>query len=261
MQLLDKIAVVTGAGRGIGRHLAVAFAEEGADLILTARTAKQLEGVADEVRSKGRHALVVPCDVSSPEDVRRLGSSIEAEFKRVDILVNNAGITRRAAILDSDDDVWLQVIKVNLFGAYLCIKAILPLMQKTGSGCIINMASTAAKDPKPYNSSYSASKHGLLGLNKTLAVEIAMSGYPNIRVNAICPFYVRTEIYNYYLERESERTGLSREEIAEKTKSLSLQHRILEPEEVNALAIFLASDAAKGINGQAINICGGKLFH
>jgi NAD(P)-dependent dehydrogenase (short-subunit alcohol dehydrogenase family) len=190
-----------------------------------------------------------------------MSAAVEAKFGHVDVLVNNAGISKRDSILDSDDEEWLHVIKVNLFGAYLCIKAILPLIQTKGAGSIINIASTAAKDPKPFNTSYSASKHGLLGLNKTVAAEVAMSGYPQIRVNAICPFYVRTEIYDYYLDREAKRTGLSREEVAEKTKSLSLQHRILEPEEINALAVFLASDAAQGINGQAINICGGKLFH
>ena len=261
MQLLDKVAVITGAGRGLGRHLAIAFAKAGADLILTARTAEQLEKVAAEVRREGRRALVVPCDVSSPADVGKLGMSLEAEFGRVDVLVNNAGISQQASILDSNKEAWLHVIKVNLFGAYLCIKAVLPLMQKVGSGSIINMASTAAKDPKPYNTAYGSSKHGLLGLSKSVAAEVAMSGYPDIRVNAICPFFVKTEIYDNFLVREAKRTGLSQAEVAEKTKALNLQHRILEPQEVSTLAIFLSSDAGKGITGQAINICGGKTFH
>ncbi len=261
MKLKNKIAVTTGAGRGLGRYLALAFAEAGADLALIARSKDQLEIVAKEVRKKGRRALVVPCDVSSPSEVYKMSEAVEVEFGRVDILINNAGISQQAAILDSDDEVWLQVIKVNLYGAYLCIKAILPLMQKSASGSIINIASTAAKDPKPYNTAYGSSKHGLLGLSKSVAAEVALSGYPDIRVNAICPFFAKTDIYDSYLAREARRTGLTEAEVETKTTGLTLQRRILDPEEVADLATFLASDAAKGITGQAINICGGKVFH
>ena len=132
MRLSKKIAVITGAGRGIGESIAHRFADEGADLILTARTQQQLDRVADDIRAKNRTAAAMPCDVSSPTEVRTLAAEVKEKFGRVDILVNNAGISKRSKLLDYDDDTWLEVIRVNLFGVYLCSKAFFPLMQQDG---------------------------------------------------------------------------------------------------------------------------------
>ena len=161
MKLLDKIAVVTGAGRGIGESIAHAFAEEGASLVLAARTREQLERVAAEIKTKKREAVAVVCDVSSPREVERLAKTTREKFGRIDILVNNAGISRRSRFLDYEDETWLEVIRINLFGVYLCTKTFLPMMQHSGSGRVINMASVAGKAPVPFNSANSASKHGL----------------------------------------------------------------------------------------------------
>jgi NAD(P)-dependent dehydrogenase (short-subunit alcohol dehydrogenase family) len=264
MRLRNKIAVITGAGRGIGRSVALAFAEEGADIVLTARTREQLEGVAREVESKGRRALPVPCDVSLQKEVQNLAKKVGEEFGRLDILVINAGISRRSRFLDYDDEAWLEVIRVNLFGAYLCTKAFLPLIQHTGEGRIIMMASTAGKSPVPFNTAYSASKHGLLGLVKSLASEVALTGYPRITVNAICPFFVNTEMFTGpegYVAAIAKTTGMPEAEVIEKAVGRSLQQRVLEPEEIASLTVYLASDEARGITGQAINICGGRVFH
>ena len=264
MKLKDKVALITGAGRGIGRSIAIAFAAEGADVILAARSQDQLENVADEVRNQNRLALAVACDVSSPEAVTKLKRDVQKTFNHLDILVNNAGISRRSKFLEYDDEIWEQVIRVNLFGVYLCCKAFLPLMQQSGTGRIINMASTAGKSPVPFNTAYSASKHGVLGLTKSLASEVAVAGHPGITVNAICPFFVDTDMFRGpqgYLAQISKMAGVSEKEVEEKVVGRSLQQRVLEPEEVAAMAVYLASDDGRGITGQALNICGGRVFH
>jgi len=264
MKLKNKIAVITGAGRGIGESVARVLADQGADLVLAARTSRQLERVADDIRVTGRNAVSMTCDVSSPTEVKRLAANAIEEFGKIDILVNNAGISKRSKLLDYDDDTWLEVIRVNLFGVYLCSKAFLPVMQQTGEGRIINVASTAGKTPVPFNSAYSASKHGVLGFTKSIASEVALSGYPGITVNAICPFFVETDMFRGsggYLDQMSKMAGVSKDQLQNKVLGRSLQQRALEPGEVAAMTLYLASDEARGVTGQAFNICGGSVFH
>ena len=264
MKLEKKVAVITGAGRGIGESIAHTFADEGADVILTARTRHQLEKVADDIKAKNRIADVMTCDVSSPIEVENLASAVKEKFGRLDILVNNAGISKRSKLTDYDDDTWFEVIRVNLFGVYLCCKALLPIMQQTGAGRIINIASTAGKTPVPFNTAYSASKHGVLGFSKSLASEVAISGYPEITVNAVCPFFVDTDMFRGprgYLAQMSQMAGISEKEIQDKVVGRSLQQRVLESAEIAAMALYLASDDARGVTGQAFNICGGRVFH
>ena len=264
MKLKDKVALITGAGRGIGRSIALAFAAEGADVILAARSRDQLESVAGEVNRIGRRALVAACDVSSPQAVQQLQQEVAKTFDRLDILVNNAGISKRSKFLEYDDDTWFEVIRINLFGVYLCTKALLPMIQQTAAGRIINVASVAGKHPVPFNTAYSASKHGVLGLTKSLASEVALSGYPQITVNAICPFFVETEMFrgaDGYIAQMSRMAANSESQIIDRIMSRSLQRRVLDPGEVAAMAVYLASDAARGVTGQALNICGGTIFH
>jgi 3-hydroxybutyrate dehydrogenase len=264
MRLRNKTALVTGASRGIGKSIASAFADEGASLVLVARSRDQLEHVAGEIRKKGGTALPLPCDVSSSQEVRNLAKAVQDECGRIDILVNNAGISRRSKLLEYDDETWLEVIRINLFSAYLCTKAFLPMMEQTGRGRIINIASAAGKTPVPFNSAYSASKHGLLGFTKSVASEVALTGYPEITVNAICPFYVNTEMFSGpqgYVAEMERISGMPKEEIIERVLSRNFQHRIIEPEEIAAMAVFLASEQARGITGQALNICGGVVFY
>jgi len=263
MKLNKKISVVTGAGRGIGRSIAITFADEGAHLVLVARSKEQLDQVAQEVQNRGRRALAVPCDVSSPEDVQNLAKAVQDEFGRVDILVNNAGVSKRSKFLEYEDETWLEVIRINLFGVYLCTKALLPMLQQSENGRIINMASTAGKLPVPFNTAYSASKHGVLGLTKSLASELALLGYPGLTVNAICPFFVNTEMFTGpqgYVAQMAKMTGMTEKGIFDKAIAHNLQQRVLESEEIAALAVYLASEDARGITGQAINICGGRAF-
>ena len=264
MRLKNKISVITGGGRGIGRSIAFAFAEEGADLVLVARSRDQLENLAQEIKERGGKALPITCDVSSAREVQNLVKQVQDEFGQVDILVNNAGISKRSKLLEYNDETWLEVIRVNLFGTYLCIKAFLPMMQQIGQGRIINIASTAGKNPVPFNTAYSTSKHGVLGLTKSVASEVALTGYPRITVNAICPFFVNTEMFSGpqgYVAKMAKMIGVSEKEVIDKAMSRNLQHRIIEPEEVAAMAVYLASEEARGITGQALNICGGLIFH
>ena len=264
MKLKNKIALITGAGRGIGRSIALAFAAEGADVVLAARSRDQLEKVAQEVQNGGQRALTVPCNVTQSTDTENLAQVVRKEFGRMDILVNNAGISKRSDFLAYDDETWFEVIRVNLYGVYLCTKALLPLIQKSKKGRIIMMASTAAKDPIPFNTAYSTSKHGLLGLTKSLASELALTGYPGITVNAICPYFVKTDMLygpEGYIAQMMKNRNLTKQEVMELVEGHNLQQRVLEPEEIASMAVHLATDGAAGITGQAINVCGGKAFH
>ena len=235
--------------QGSGGH----YETEGADIILVARNQAMLEDAAAEIEAAGQKALAVSCDVSSAEEVSKTADTVRSSFGRLDILVNNAGISRRCKFLEYVDDTWFEVIRVNLFGVYLCAKAFLPMIQKAGSGRIINVASVAGKAPVPFNTAYSASKHGVLGLTKSLASEIAISGFPEI-----------TEMLSGkdgYLAQMAAMSGKDKDAIEKRILGQNLQKRILEPREVAAMAVYLASDDARGVTGQAFNLCGGRIFH
>lgn len=261
----NRVVLVTGAGRGIGEAIALQFAALGARVAVTARTRAELDVVAAAGRAKGGTMLSVVADLTDPGAPARIIETVGRELGPVEILVNNAGIGSSGEVTDSsapqprtiaefDDAFWDLTIRVNLTAPYLLTKLALPDMVKRRAGRLIYISSINASVPTPFGSAYTASKHGLGGLMKVAAIENA--GY-GITSNAICPATTRSKLNDRRLEFESKRFNKTVEALRQNSTPLG---RRLEPDEVASLAIYLASDAASGVNGQTINVCGGKIF-
>jgi len=246
MKLTDKIALVTGAGRGIGRAIARAFAAEGVNLVLASRTASEIDAVAAEIEGGGGHALPVRADISRPEEVSRMVDQAIETFGSVDILVNNAGVQGPIGpVVDVALDRWMETVQVNLIGAFLCSKAVLPEMIARRAGKIINLSGGGAVSPRPMFSAYSASKAAVVRFTETLAEEVRAF---NIQVNAISPGAVNTRMLDEIL-RAGEAAG-------QKTIAEALQQRETggtPPEQAASLAVFLASNASDGLTGRLLS--------
>jgi NAD(P)-dependent dehydrogenase (short-subunit alcohol dehydrogenase family) len=257
--LNGRIALITGGGRGIGRAIAIAFAREGAQIAIASRTLEQVKQVAEELeRDYQTKAIALVCDVSDTGSVTQMFSRLRESFDRdADILVNNAGVAESATLANTTDELWHRHLNINLSGTFYCTRAALPSMLKNGWGRVINIASIAGKTGAPYISAYAASKHGVMGLTRSLALEVGASG---VTVNAICPGYVETEMVSRGIERITTRTGRSAEEALDTLKKMSPQNRLVSTEEVASLALLLASDDGRGINGQGLNIDGGTVL-
>jgi len=244
--LTDKVAIVTGGGTGIGRAIALGFAQAGADVVVTARTAANIEDAAAKIRDEGRKALAVPADVREVEQVANMLHKTMDLFGRVDILVNNAGGTSFTSVLDMSADAWEADMKENLSSVFICSKIIGEVMVKQKAGNVINMSSLAALGPWPNAGHYAAAKAGIISLTKTLAVEWAPY---NIRVNAIAPGVIMTPLVRELASDSSPRRQ-------EQLKRIPLG-RFGEPEDIAGVAVFLASDASAYITGETIVVGGG----
>jgi 3-hydroxybutyrate dehydrogenase len=255
--LTNRVALVTGASRGIGRAIALALAAAGADVALSARSQAELQQLATEIRASGRRALALTCDVTAPAEVERMAAAVAAEFGGVDILVNNAGAAASHKFIGHPDELWQRMLAVNLTGTYNVTKAIVPHMLGRGAGRIIMVASIAAKSGARYIAAYAAAKHGVLGLTRALAAELVDAG---ITVNAICPGYVDTPMTDGTIANMVERTRLNEAQARAALEQLNPQRRLIAPEEVAALVVYLAQDISKGITGQAINVDGGAVM-
>jgi 3-hydroxybutyrate dehydrogenase len=249
--------VVTGASRGIGAAIALAFGRNGAEVVLSARSSGDLEEVARQVREGGGKAHIILCDVTNTEAVAQLHSETIAAMGGVDVLVNNAGIAASHKLIDHPDELWHKIIGINLTSVYYICKAFVPEMVAQGSGRIVNIASVASKVGSKYVAAYTASKHGVLGLTRALAAELVGNG---ITVNAVCPSYVDTPMTEGAVSNMVSRTRMTPEQARAYLANLSPQGRLITPEEVADLTVFLSSDAARGINGQAINVDGGMVM-
>ena len=246
MKLAGKTAIVTGAGRGIGRAIALAFAQEGADVLVASRTLSEVEETAEEVRTLGRHALALRVDISNRDEVQRMvGQALEG-FGKVDILVNNAGIPGSIGPLVSNDpEKWVQTVRNNLFGSFFCAQAVLPFMIGQRRGKIINLSGGGATSPLPNFSAYGASKTAVVRLTETLAEEV--KGF-NIQVNAIAPGAVNTRLTDQILVAGA----AAGEEMLARFRQLKETGGV-PPERAAALAVFLASEESDGLSGRLIS--------
>ena len=252
-----KTVLVTGAARGIGKAIALAFAAERNRLVITGRTAVAIEKIAAEIRASGAEVLASPCDVTDKPQVTDLRHRIEKHFGTVQILVNNVGIAPAARFLDMSDNLWDEVMRVNVSAAYNCCKTFLPAMIDARWGRIINIASTVARIAYPGISAYATSKHVILGLTRALAMETARLG---VTVNAVCPGYVNTELTRENARQLAAKRGESVDQALALMAASCPQRRLIEPEEVAYVTLALASDRAVGITGQAIQVDGGAVM-
>lgn len=243
MKLKNKVALITGSSRGIGKAIALYFAKEGAKIIVNYSHAKEeAEKVVDEIKKMGTEVIAIKCDVSDEKQIKEMIENIVKRFGVLDILVNNAGVVFDTHYLDRTIEQWNQTLATNLTGNFLCTKHCAPIMLKKG-GVIINISSTNAINAfSPYAMDYDASKAGILILTKDFAKELA----PKIRVNAIAPGWVNTEMNK----------NLPQEFIKKEIEKIYLK-RFAQPEEIAKTALFLASDDSNYITGATIIIDGG----
>ena len=249
LPLKGKVGIVTGGGSGIGRGIALRFAQAGADVIVAGRRLHALKQVSDVIRAMGRRSLAISTDVSQKADVDNLIRSVMAEFERVDILVNNAGQGRFAPFTETTDEIRDKIWETNMKGTWDCAQAVVPIMIKQGYGRIINISSVTG--PMVANkgwTAYSASKGAISGFTRALALDLASYG---ITVNAICPGWIR---------RDATASGKeTSDRLMKLAKSIPLG-RVGIPEDVGDLAVFLASESSEYITGTEIVIDGGNII-
>lgn len=255
--LEQKIVLVTGGSGGLGKAMAGAFAAKGQRVVITGRDEAKLNAAAAEMSANRVQVMPLPCDVTKREQVKSLAEKIAAQTGTVQILINNAGLARAAKLTDMPDELWDETLATNLTGAYNCCKVFLPAMIKAKWGRIINIASTTAKVGYSHVTAYSASKHGLLGLTRSLALETAALG---VTVNAICPGYIDDERTRENARLMAEKTGKSADDILRLFASSAPQNRLISADEVASLALLLASERLAGMTGQAINVDGGAVM-
>ena len=249
-RLVERVAIVTGGGRGIGKAVALAYAHEGADVAVVARSSAEIEQAASDLEALGCHSLAVRADVSKPADVQRMVATVIKEFGKVDILFNAAGVRAVAPSQDLPFEEWKQVITINLSGSFLCSQAVFEPMKEAGCGKIIMVGSMQAHSGAPFRAAYIASKTGLVGLTKGLGVEWAKYG---INVNILSPGYFETDIILHQIQIGQ----LDLEAIKRRTP----MGRIGKMEDLTGPAIFLASSESDFMCGQTLIIDGGWLAY
>lgn len=261
MMLAGKVAVVTGAGPGLGRTLAVLMAREGADVVLAARTRDTLDRIAAEVAAEGRAALPVPTDVSDPTQVRRLAGRVIDRFGRVDVLVNAAFPgTHRKNVLDMDDaslERWRSAVEIATYGTLLCCRHLAPHMVAAGGGAIVNLTSLSSRAGYAGRSDYATGKAGVHLLSHCLADELGPSG---VRVNCVAPGWIASAVLEDWMRTRAGAEGVPYEEILARDVSAMALRRIATEEDVARAVIFLASDQAGAISGATLDVNGGQLF-
>jgi len=243
LDLIGKVALVTGAAQGIGKAIALLLARHGADLVVWDINLEKAEETAKEIEVLGRRAIAMKVDVASLEHVERMVEAILEELGQIDILVNNAGITRDKLILRMTEEDWDAVLNINLKGTFNCTKTVVRHMSKQRSGKIVSIASVVGEMGNAGQANYAASKAGVIGFTKTIAREFAGRG---INVNAIAPGYIETPM-----------TDVLPEKVKEELRRLIPMERLGKPEDVAEAVLFLVSEASSYITGQVLNVNGG----
>jgi NAD(P)-dependent dehydrogenase (short-subunit alcohol dehydrogenase family) len=255
MKLERKVAIVTGGGGGIGRAISLRYAREGAHVILAGPTAEKIDAVEKEIRDRGNSSLAIRTDVSDEAGVQHLIAVTVEKFGQIDVLVNNAGIAGPTALVtDVSREDWDRTFAINLTGAFLCAKYALPHMIERQSGCIINITSIAGLQAYAFRSPYCASKWGMIGLTQTLAEE---GGRYGITANAIAPGPVRGPRIERVIRNRAEEMKLPFEEVERQYVEPTALKRMVEEEDIAAMAVFLASDEGRNITGETLNISAG----
>jgi NAD(P)-dependent dehydrogenase (short-subunit alcohol dehydrogenase family) len=259
--LQDKVAVVTGGGTGIGRAICLALASEGAHVVVVSNVRSEAEAVAKEVAALGREGTAFEVDVTDVDGVQALADSVEAKYGHCDIVVTSAGVMgARELFPDIEVAEWRKTMEVNLNGTFYCVKAFLPGMLERNSGRVITISSMSGKLPSGMNSDYAASKHAVIGLTKGLALDLGVLGKNGITANSLCPGNVQTAMMDGIASKMIRGSIQNRAQFDELAAAKNIQKRMIEPEEIAAMAVFLASDKARGITGQAISVDGGAVL-
>jgi meso-butanediol dehydrogenase / (S,S)-butanediol dehydrogenase / diacetyl reductase len=253
--IAGRVALVTGGGRGIGRAIALALAREGAAVAVSARSVPEIEAVAAEVAALGRRTMFLPLDVSDRASLARAPQLVAEQLGPIDILVNNAGIHDAAPVHELEDAAWDAVLAVNLTAPALLTRACLPAMYERGFGRVVNVASVAGKIGLRYGAAYAASKHGLIGFTRSLALEGARKG---LTANAICPSWTETRMLDEAVEGIARATGRTEADARAALLRSNPLGRAALPEEVADVAVFLVRNAA--VTGQAVHVDGGEVM-
>ena len=259
MLLRDRVGIVSGIGPGVGRSVALAFAREGADVVLAARTAAALDAVAAEVRALGRRVLCVPTDIAQAADCQRLVEATLAELGRVDVLVNNAFLTHPwGPIATADFETWKRMLDVNLFGSLRLSQLVLPPMRRQGGGSIVMVNTMSMRVIEPNVGGYASSKAALMTATQTLAKEV---GADKIRVNSVVPGYIWSEKVEAYFRHLAKEQGRSYEQVFDDVTSRTALHHLPDSAEIADAVLFFASDLSRAVTGQALDVNGGHYFH
>ena len=252
--IAGRVALVTGGGRGIGRAIALALARAGADVAVAARSVPEIEGVAAEIQALGRRSFFLPLDVLDRAALAAAPGAVERALGPVDVLVNDAGTHASAPVPRTTDAIWDAILAVNATAPFLLVRACLPGMVARRFGRVINVASVAGRVGLKYGAAYAASKHALVGLTRSVALEVASKG---VTANAICPGWVDTRMMDESVETVVEATGRTPEQAREALLAHTPRGRAATPEEVADVAVLLASNPA--VNGQCFHVDGGEV--
>ena len=258
MNLTNQVALVTGAGQGIGRATALALAEAGARVVVADIAGQQAEATAESIMSTQRRALAIQADVGDLADIDRMVRQAMDTFGQIDILVNNAGVTRRADIMEVTEQDWDRIHRVNAKGVFFCLQRVAREMILKRNGRIVNIASIAGKGyVGASNVAYAASKGAVIGMTKLAALQLAKH---NINVNSVCPGVTRTALSDANLHVGAQQEGVTIEVMEQRRAGVIPLKRANDPEDIAAMVVFLASSGARNITGQSFNVDGGLIL-